>query len=73
MQRTEAPGEAVIAKTESRSLLGALNDFTHMLQLPLPHRPDLGLGQTSLALSHTPVGRLRPTPFPDRMTTQLLT
>jgi hypothetical protein len=33
----------------------------------------INLGQASLALSHALVGRLRPTAFPDRMTTQLLT
>ena len=67
-----ATREAVIAKTESRSLLGTLNDFTHMLQWQLSDGPGIDLVQASLELSHTPVGPLRPTPFPDRVTRRLL-
>jgi hypothetical protein len=67
-----ATREAVVAKTESRSLLGTLNDFTHMLQWQLPDDPGIDLVRASLELSHTPVGPLRPTPFPDRVTRQLL-
>jgi hypothetical protein len=68
----EATREAVIAATDNRSLLGTLNDFTHMLQWQLPDRPDLDLVRAALELSHTPVGPLRPTPFPDKVTRDLL-
>jgi len=64
--------EAVIAKTNNRSLLGTLNDFSFMLRWQLPDRADLDLVQAALELSHTPVGPLRPTSFPDRVTRQLL-
>jgi hypothetical protein len=67
-----ATREAVIAKTDNRSLLGTLNDFAFMLQRQLPDRPDLDLVQAALELSHTPVQPLRPHHFPDQMTRKLL-
>jgi hypothetical protein len=71
-REVEATREAVIAKTNNRSLLGTLNDFSFMLRWQLPDRADLDLVQAALELSHTPVGPLRPTSFPDRVTRQLL-
>jgi hypothetical protein len=71
-REVEATREAVIATTNSRSLLGTLSDFSFMLRWQLPDRPDLDLAQAALELSHTPVGPLRPTSFPDRVTRQLL-
>lgn len=68
----EATREAVIAKTNSRSHLGTLNDFSFMLKWQLPDRPELDLVRAALELSHTPVGPLRPTSFPDKVTRQLL-
>ena len=71
-REVEATREAVIAATDNRSLLGTLNDFNHMLQWQLPDRPDLDLVRIAIELSRTPVGPLRPTPFPDRVTRELL-
>jgi hypothetical protein len=67
-----ATREAVIAKTESRSLLGTLNDFMHMLQWQLPDDPGIDPLRAALELSHTPVRPLHPAGFPDRVTRQLL-
>ena len=61
-----------IAKTNSRFHLGTLNDFSFMLRYQLHGQTDLDLVQTALELAHTPVGPLRPTHFPDRLTRQLL-
>jgi hypothetical protein len=71
-REVEATREAVIAKTNSRSLLGTLNDFSFMLTWQLQGRQDIDLVQAALELSHTPVGPLRPTSFPDKVTRQLL-
>ena len=68
----EAYPRAVIAKTNSRSHLGTLNDFSFMLKWQMPDRADLDLVQVALGLSHTPVGPLRPLSFPDKVTRQLL-
>jgi hypothetical protein len=68
----EAMEPAAIAKTNSRSHLGTLNDFSFMLRYQLHGQTDLDLVQTALELAHTPVGPLRPTHFPDRLTRQLL-
>jgi hypothetical protein len=68
----EATGEAVIAKTNSRSHLGTLNDFSFMLKWQLPDRPNLDLVQAALELAHTSVGPLRPLSFPDKVARQLL-
>jgi hypothetical protein len=71
-REVEATREAVIATTNGRSHLGTLNDFSFMLKWQLPDRSDLDLVQAALELSHTPVGPLRPTSFPDKVTRQLL-
>jgi hypothetical protein len=68
----EAMEPAAIAKTNSRSHLGTLNDFSFMLRYPLRGQADSDLLQTALELGHAPVGPLRPTHFPDRLTRQLL-
>jgi hypothetical protein len=61
----EATREAVIAKTNSRSHLGTLNDFSNMLRWQLH-------GQEAIELAHTPVRPLWPLGFPDKVTRQLL-
>lgn len=66
-----ATREAVIAKTESRSLLGTLNDFTHMLRWQLPDDPGFDLLQEALKLSHTPVRPLGRLVFPDKAAREL--
>jgi hypothetical protein len=68
----EATREAVIAKTNNRSLLGTLNDFSLMLKWQLQGRQDIDLVQAALELAHTPVAPLRPLGFPDKVTWQLL-
>ena len=67
-----ATREAVIAKTESRSLLGTLNDFSFMLQWQLSGHPSVDLVQAALELSQTPVRPLGRLGFPDRVTRALL-
>lgn len=68
--------EAVIAKTNNRSLLGTLGDFSNMLWYRLKQRPDLDAEpdttELSLWLAGTPVQPLRPGHFPDKVTLQLL-
>jgi hypothetical protein len=70
-REVEATRGALIAKTESRSLLGTLNDFTHMLQWQLPDDPGLALLQAALKLSHTPVRPLGRLVFPDKAAREL--
>ena len=55
----------MIAKTDSRSLLGTLNDFAFMLEWQLREEPAADLVQTALELSHTPVRPLGRLGFPD--------
>ena len=64
-------GEIVIAKTASRSLLGTLNDFLHMLRGQLRDEPDPNLTMEAVRLSDTPVGPLGPG-WPDEFTFRLL-
>jgi len=64
--------KAVVAKTESRSLLGTLTDFTHLLQWLLPDQSGLDLVQAAVELSHTPVQPLGRLGFPDKVTRELL-
>jgi hypothetical protein len=71
-REVQATREAVIAKTNNRSLLGTLNDFSFLLKWQLQGRQDIDLVQAALELAHTPVGPLRPLSFPDKMTRQLL-
>jgi hypothetical protein len=68
----EASREAVIAKTNSRSHLGTLNDFADMLRWQLHGQQDLALVQVAIGLARTPVRPLRPLGFPDKVTRQLL-
>jgi len=68
----EATREAVIAKTNSRSHLGTLNDFSNMLRWQLHGQEDLDLVQEAIELAHTPVRPLWPLGFPDKVTRQLL-
>jgi len=64
--------EAVIAKTNSRSHLGPLNDFADKLRWQLHGQEDLDLVQEAIELAHTPVRPLWPLGFPDKVTRQLL-
>lgn len=64
-------GEIVIAKTASHSLLGTLNDFSHMLRWQLRDEPDPDLTIEAVRLSDTPVGPLGPG-WPDEFTFRLL-
>lgn len=50
--------EAVIAVTNDRSILGTMNDFSHMLKWRLECEPDADLVEAALWLSATPVGPL---------------
>jgi hypothetical protein len=68
----EASRGALIAKTNSRSHLGTLNDFADMLRWQLHGQEDLDLVQVAIGLAHTPVRPLRPLGFPDKVTRQLL-
>ena len=54
----DAMHEHVIAVTDSRSVLGSLNDFAHLLTHWVNREPDIDLVEVSLRLSETPVGPL---------------
>lgn len=69
-ERAEA-SEIVVAKTDSRSLLGTLNDFSHMLKWQLRDNPEPDLTIEAVRLSDTPVGPLGPG-WPDEFTFRLL-
>jgi hypothetical protein len=71
-REVEATREAAIAKTNNRSLLGTLNDFSFLLKWQLQGRQEIDLVEEALRLSRTPVQPLRPTGFPDKVTRQLL-
>ena len=64
-------GEIVIARTASRSLLGTLNDFSHMLRWQLRDEPDPNLTMEAVRLSDTPVRPLGPG-WPEEFTFRLL-
>jgi len=66
---TNAMADAVIGKTASRSILGSINDFTHMLDAYLDGRPLLDV---SLHLAECPCGPLRMRPPRDE-TVRVLT
>ena len=69
----EATREAVIAKTNSRSHLGTLNDFANLLRWQLHGQHDPDLVQAALELAHTPMAAsTRQAFFPDQLTRQLL-
>jgi hypothetical protein len=70
-REVEATREAVIAKTNSRSHLGTLTDFSFMLKWWMQGRHDIDLVEEALRLSRTPVRPLGPG-FPDKATRQLL-
>ena len=68
----EAAGEAVIAKTNSRSHLGTLSDFSYLLRGHMGNAPGLELVDLALWLSNAPVRPLGMS-SPDRVTKDLLT
>jgi hypothetical protein len=70
-REVEATREAVIATTNSRSLLGTLSDFAFLLKWELRNESAVDLVEAALRLSSTPVAPLGPG-FPDRVTRQLL-
>lgn len=71
VREIEAMSEAVVAVTNNRSVLGTLNDFTHMLKWRLAAEPDADLVEAALWLSETPVGPLGYDP-PSDVTLRLL-
>jgi len=70
-QELAEAGEIVVAKTASRSLLGTLNDVSHMLKWQLHDNPEPDLTIEAVRLSDTPVGPLGPG-WPDELTFRLL-
>lgn len=69
----EVTREAVIAKTNSRSHLGTLNDFANLLGWQLPGQADPDLVRAAVELAHTPMAAsTRQAFFPDQLTRQLL-
>lgn len=71
-REVEATREAVIAKTDSRSLLGTLNDFSFLLIWQLQDEPAADLVEAAIKLSRTPVRALGPAGSPDGVTRDLL-
>ncbi len=57
-QEVEAVSQSVITTTNSRSLLGTINDFTFMVSHRLRDHPEMDLTEAALWLSQTPVGPL---------------
>lgn len=70
-REVEATRDAVIAPTNSRSLLGTINDFSQALRYRLSDELDADLLEVALWLSRTPVGPLGGD-APDRVTRRLL-
>ena len=69
----EATRGAVIAKTNSRSHLGTLNDFANLLGWQLQGQADPDLVRAAVELAHTPMAAAtRHAYFPDQLTRQLL-
>jgi hypothetical protein len=70
-REVEATREAVVAVTNSRSVLGTLNDFSRALSYYLFDEPEANLVEGALLLSRTPVS---PLDFasPARVTRRLL-
>jgi hypothetical protein len=62
----------VIAKTNNRSLLGTLSDFSNMLWYHMQRHDEVDLVEMALRLAHSPAQRLRPSHFPDQVTRMLL-
>ena len=71
-REVEASGDAVIAKTNNRSLLGTLNDYSNMLWYWMQRHDEVDLVEMALRLAHSPVQPLRPSHFPDQVTRLLL-
>ena len=61
-----ATRDAVIAKTNSRSLLGTLNDFSFLLKWQLQGRQDVDLVEEALRLSERQCNRCDRRAFPTR-------
>ena len=70
-REVEATREAVIAQTNSRSLLGTLNDFSFLLKWEPQGLPSIDPVAAAVRLSKTPVAPLAGT-FPDQVTRRLL-
>ena len=70
-KEVEATHEAVVAVTNNRSLLGTLNDFSHLVSYQMSHEPDGSLLDAALWLSRTPVAPLG-SRMPDQVTRHLL-
>jgi hypothetical protein len=69
----EATQPTVVAKTNSRSHVGTLNDFIGLLRWRLDGDRGPDLAQVALELSSTPVAASTPRAlFPDQLTRQLL-
>ncbi len=71
-REVKATREAVIAKAESRSLLGTLNDYSFLLKWELRNEPAGDLVEWALRLGRTPVRPMGPPGFPDERTRELL-
>jgi len=71
-REVEASRKAVFAKTNSRSHLGTLNDFSYLLRGHMGNAPGLDLVDLALWLSNAPVAPLGMS-SPDRVTRDLLT
>jgi hypothetical protein len=54
----DAMREYVVTVTNSRSVLGSLNDYAHILQFWVGREPDMDLVEVALRLSETPSGPL---------------
>jgi hypothetical protein len=65
-----AMSDAVFATTNSRSILGTINDFSYHVRWALHDQPTLTLQQLSLELADTPIRPLRD--YPARATRRLL-
>ena len=72
-REVEASRKAVFAKTNSRSHLGTLNDFTNLLRWQLQGQTNPDLVQAAVELAHAPVAAsTRQAFFPDQLARQLL-
>lgn len=67
----EAMNDLVYARTNSRSVLGTMNDYTFALRIHLEEEPEKTLHEIALILSTTPVGPLG-YDSPEKVVTTLL-
>jgi len=67
----EAMNDVVYARTNSRSVLGTMNDYTFALRIYLEEEPEKTLHEIALMLSVTPIGPLG-YDSPDRVVRGLL-